>query len=80
MHALHHLQPPAVDDQVGSLLLAHLAVLRHRDAGTPEVNVEVTDHPGAQAVPDESRELEAIFVALVDEAPGHLDDVHLWQE
>ena len=56
------------------------AILTNNDAGVLEVNVEVTHDPGGKTVPDESSELEAVLVPLVDDAPGHLKTVHVREE
>ena len=46
------------------------AILTNHDARVLEVNVEVTHDPGGQTVPDESSELEAVLVTLIDDAPA----------
>ena len=56
------------------------AILTNDNAWVLKVNVEVTQNSGGQTVPDESSELEAVLVTLIDDAPGHLQTVHVREE
>lgn len=56
------------------------AILTNDNAGVLKVNVEVTQNPGGQTVPDESSELEAVLVPLIDDTPCHLQTVHVREE
>ena len=54
--------------------------MANHNAGVLEVNVEVTQDPGCQTIPDKSSKLEAILVTLINDAPGYLQTVHVWEE
>ena len=73
------MHPSTIQDEVGSLGRV-FAILTNHYAWVLEVNVEVTHDSGGQTVADESSELEAVLVTLVDDAPGHLQTVHVREE